>query len=94
MTAILDRLRAALLDLNTRSNGKRRPKAFYLSPSDWTEFQATTDGAAVCTSFGNNPRVWRDDAAFGGIPVRQSKSLKSRLYDHTSVGRVVVSIGG
>ena len=85
---VTDRMSAALNDLHVRWKGKRRPKAFYLASGDWDEFIAT-EPPQVRTMFGNNPPVEHIDPAFGGIPVRPTKSKTSRVYDNTASGRAL-----
>lgn len=87
---ILDRLDAALADLEKRWQSRRRPKAFYLVPEDWAAFMATNPPTQRFP-FGNNPTVYRDEPAHHGVPVRQciGKAAASRLYDHSSSGRAV-----
>jgi hypothetical protein len=86
---ITERMAEMLTDLEARWKGKRRPKAFYLSPMDWAGFMAT-EPPTVRTMWGNNPPKPRVDPAFKGIPVRSSmgKGLPgtSRLYDNTATG--------
>lgn len=65
--------------------GKRRPKAFYLGPADWEDFEAMAR-EKVTVPWGNNPPVMREEPAFNGVPVRPSQNVpphQSRLYDHT-----------
>lgn len=87
---ILERMDRALLDLAERWGGRRAPKAFYLGPADWDEFEKLADLACTVTlPFGNNPPQMRTDPAFKDVPVRQSKAVgehSSRLYDHASYG--------
>jgi hypothetical protein len=82
-----DRLAAALADLHRRSP-TRRAKAFYLNESDWAAFTAT-ERPTIGTMFGNNPPRKVNDPVFEGVPVRASRSAKSRLYDHTASGREI-----
>lgn len=74
--------------LEERWNGRRRPKAFYLVPADYSAFTATKP-PKVRTTWCNNPPLERIDPAFREIPVRESKGKKSKLYDHTSTGRAI-----
>lgn len=84
---INDKLAQAVARLSVRWP-KRRPKAFYLTPDDWTQFMATKP-PTVRTIFGNNPAREVTDPAFQGIPVRQSEGKTSRLYDNTTTGHAV-----
>jgi hypothetical protein len=86
--AVHHRLECALATLEQRWRGKRRPKAFYLNASDWNAFIAS-DPPTIDTMFGNNPPRRVTDPAFRGVPVRESTSKLSRLYDHTTAGRVL-----
>jgi hypothetical protein len=86
--SILDRMAQSLRDLDRRYMGKRLPKAFYLQHGDWVDFMAT-DPATVETIWGNNPPTKVTDPAFQDLPVRLSAAQVSRLYDHTSTGRVI-----
>lgn len=85
---ILERLAAELATLETRTKGRRRPKAFYLTAEDWAEFEATKP-PTIRVTWGNNPPKGRDDLAFRDIPVLPSSASISRLYDHTTTGRPV-----
>lgn len=92
MRPTVDRMHAALHELGTRTDGRRRPKAFYLGPADWDEFRAAGTWPLVETTFGNNPPVIRSEPAFHGVPVRPSKNVaprNSKLYDHTGTGRML-----
>jgi hypothetical protein len=40
---IVERIVAAFDELEAKSRGKRRPKAVYLSPADWAEFESAVD---------------------------------------------------
>lgn len=93
--AILDRMDAALARLAERN---RAPKAFYLGPSDWAEFEAAADLTATVTlPWGNNPVQMRTDPAFKDVPVRQSKSTTtdgSNLYDLYGYGHPLAIVPG
>lgn len=84
--AICERMDGALADLSARYHGKRLPKAFYLNADDWAAFQATNP-PMIETVWGNNPPQHLTEPAFEGIPVRETESPHSRLYDHTKAGR-------
>lgn len=86
--SVIDRMTAALADLAWRWRGKRMPKAFYLTASDWAAFEATNPPSGRFP-FGNNPTIWRDEPTLQGVPVRISKAPESRLYDHTTTGRPI-----
>ena len=85
---ITARMGFALADLAQRWGGKRRPKAFYLNADDWQAFIAT-EPPTIETMFGNNPPRRVTDPAFRGLPVRQSPSRTSRIYDSTQQGRAL-----
>lgn len=87
---ILERLDRALAELEAHWTGRRKPKAFYLSPADWAEWRAATSNPPIVrVPFGNNPTVWRDEPAYRDVPVRESRSSQSRLYDDTTTGRAI-----
>jgi hypothetical protein len=84
---ILDRMAAAKAHLIAQWQGRRTAKAFYLGPEDWDEFMAT-EPQPIATIWNRVPAT---EVGFGGVPVRLSKAKggASRLYDHTSTGRLL-----
>lgn len=86
---IMDRMAAALDELELKWASKRRPKAFYLVAADHAEFMAIGEKDTVRVPFGNNPVIWRDEDAFHGVPVRLSGGQCSKLYNHTMQGQAL-----
>lgn len=89
--AIIERMDVGLAKLQEKHGARRRPKAFYLGPADWADFSAT-DPPTKRFPRGNNPTVWGSEPTYEGLPVRASKNVpdrQSKLYDHTSTGRVI-----
>lgn len=86
---VLQRIDAAVAALADQWQGRRVPKAVYLRPDDWAEFQQLHDGTTAEFPFGNNPPRMVTDAVHAGLPVRPSKGQASRLYDHTHSGRAL-----
>lgn len=88
MSDVLQRMSAANDALFRSYSGKRYPKAFYLTPDDWSAFMATNPPTGRFP-WANNPTVWRTEPKFGSAPVRESTGKRSRLYDNTGAGRTV-----
>lgn len=78
----------AIRRLDKQWGGRRTPKAFYLNRADWAEFIAANP-PTVRVLWGNNPPIWRDDPSFKGVPVRETDSASSRLYNSSGGGNAV-----
>lgn len=90
---IVDRMDKALAALDLAYHGKRKPKAFYLGPADWLDFEATDPGDVVAI-FNHEERT---EPGYRGVAVRASKNVaphQSSLYDETGHGRPLPPFDG